>query len=282
MYRKRFGLRGHPLPKDAQGKTFFTETNGYRRLSRTFAEVLEDRGLAVLTGVAGVGKTVALRNLCLSLPNPDHRVIYLCDTAVAPLDMYRMLAIELGVRPSHRRSQLWADIKKAMLHMVDEQGVLPVVVLDEAQHLSDRFLVDLSGFLNFAFDSRDIFPVWLIGLSRLTAHLRMQQHSALAMRVAEDVRIDPLSHDEFIAMILHGLAAVGAKEKLLSDPAMEMLWRASHGLPRVASKLLRAALREAHHRDQSFVDEHVIEAVVDRVGMAVAGAMRPSTPKKIP
>jgi hypothetical protein len=44
--------------------------------------------------------------------------------------MYRQLALELGVRPSHRRSQLWADIKKAMLQMVDEQGTLPVVVLD--------------------------------------------------------------------------------------------------------------------------------------------------------
>lgn len=280
MYRKRFGLRGHPMPKDARGKTFFAETNGYRRLSRAFIDILEDRGLAVLTGVAGVGKTVALRNLCLSLPNPDHRVIYLCDTAVAPLDMYRMLAIELGVRPSHRRSQLWQDIKKAMLHMVDEQGVIPVVVVDEAQHLSDRFLVDLSGFLNFAFDSRDIFPVWLLGLPRLTTHLRMQQHSALAMRVAVHVHIEPPGRDEFVAMVLHAFRAAGAKDKLLSDPALDVLWRTSHGLPRVASKLLRAALREAHHRDQNFVDEHVIEAAIEQMGMAVTGAMRHEPPKK--
>lgn len=282
MYRKRFGLRGHPLPKDAQGKTFFAETNGNRRLGRAFADALDDRGLAVLTGVAGVGKTVALRSLCLSLPNPDHRVIYLCDTAVAPLDMYRMLAIELGVQPSHRRSQLWDDIKKAMLHMVDEQGVLPVVVLDEAQHLSDRFLIDLSGFLNFAFDSRDIFPVWLLGLPRLTTHLRMQQHSALAMRVTVHVHMEPLSRDELVAMVLHGLSAVGAKDKLLSDPAIEVLWRASYGLPRIVSKLLRAALREAHHRNQSFVDEHILEAVIEQMGLAAAGALRNSAPKKTP
>lgn len=268
MYRKRFGLRGHPLPKDAQGKTFFTETDGYRRLSRVFGDILEDRGLAVLTGVAGVGKTAALRNLCRALPIPDHRVIYLCDTAVAPLDMYRMLALELGVQPSHRRSQLWADIKQAMLHMVDEQGVTPVLVLDEAQHLSDRFLIDLSGFLNFAFDSRDIFPVWLLGLPRLGTHLRMQQHSALAMRVSVHVHIEPLGRDEFTAMVMHGLAAVGAKDKFLSNPAIEILWRATHGLPRTTSKLLRAALREAHYRDQSFVDEHVIEAAVEQMGTA--------------
>jgi len=272
MYKKRFALKGHPLPKDARGKTFFDDTDGYRRLSRGFTDLLEDRGLGVFTGDPGLGKTAALRNLCLSLPNPDHRIIYLCDTAVAPLDMYRMLAIELGVRPSHRRSQLWADIKKTLVHMVDEQGTLPVIILDEAQHLSDRFLIDLSGFLNFAFDSRDIFPVWLVGLPRLITHLRMQQHAALAMRVAVHVHVEPLLRDEFVALVGHGLSAAGAKDKLLSDPALEMLFRATRGVPRVASKLLRSALREAHHRDQSFVDEHVLEAAIEHMGLAVVGA----------
>lgn len=272
MYRKRFALRGHPLPKDAQGKTFFDATDNYGRLRRGFEILLEDRGVGVVTGAAGVGKTAAVRNLCGSLPSPDHRVIYLCDTAVAPLDLYRSLAVELGVKPSHRRSQLWTDIKKALVHLVDEQATVPVLVLDEAQHLSDRFLIDLSGFLNFAFDSRDLFPLWLVGLPRLTTHLRMQQHAALAMRVAVHVHLEPLGRDDFAALVSHGLGAAGAKDKLLSDPALEMLFRASHGVPRLASKLLRAALREAHGRDQTFVDEHVLEAAIDDMGLALAGA----------
>jgi type II secretory pathway predicted ATPase ExeA len=125
---------------------------------------------------------------------------------------------------------------------------------------------------NFAFDSRDVFPVWLVGLPRLITHLRMQQHAALAMRVAVHVHIDPFGRDDFVAMVHHGLSAVGAKDKLLSDPALEMLFRATHGVPRVASRLLRTALREAHHRDQSFVDEHVLEAAIEQMGLAIAGA----------
>jgi type II secretory pathway predicted ATPase ExeA len=196
-------------------------------------------------------------------------VLYLCDTAVAPLDLYRTLAHELGVTPSHRRSQLWADIKAALVHLVDEQATLPLIVVDEAQHLSDRFLVDLSGFLNFAFDSRDLFPLWLVGMPQLAAHLRMQHHAALAMRVAVHLHLDPLSRDSFVAMVAHGLSAVGAKDKLLSDPALEMLFRHTHGIPRVASRLLRTALREAHRRDQSFVDERVLEAAIELMGVAI-------------
>ena len=136
MYRKRFGLTGHPMPKDARGTTFFSSSEGYATLQRNFARLVDEPGLGVLTGEAGVGKTAAIRNLCCSLPKPDYLVIYHCDTAVAPLDLYRSLAVELGVRPSHRRAQLWTDIKKALVHLVDERNTAPIVIIDEAQHLS--------------------------------------------------------------------------------------------------------------------------------------------------
>ena len=141
MYRQRFGLTGHPLPKDAQGKTFFDKGPGYTKLERAFRQLVEDPGLGVLTADAGIGKTAAIRNLCAQLPRPDYLVLYLCDTAVAPLDLYRTLATEIGVRPSHRRAQLWTDLKKALVHLVDERGTSLFIVLDEAQHLSDPFLI---------------------------------------------------------------------------------------------------------------------------------------------
>jgi type II secretory pathway predicted ATPase ExeA len=266
VYRKRFGLTGHPLPKDAQGKTFCEIGAGYERLQKTFQRLVEEPGLGVLTGEAGVGKTAALRNLCARLPRPDYRVIYLCDTAVSPLDLYRTLASELGIRPSHRRAQLWTDIKKALVHMRDEQHSAPLVVIDEAQHLTDRFLVDLSGFLNVAFDSRDVLTMWLVGLPPLRRHLEMQQHAPLAMRVAAHVHLEPITdRGTFEAFVSHGLEAVGATDKILADPALEMLLRASRGLPRVVSKLLRAALRLAHEREQKFVDEHILEDAIDEV-----------------
>ena len=262
MYRQRFGLTGHPLPKNAQGKTFFDKSPGYARLERAFHHLRDEPGLALVVGHSGNGKTAAVRNLCAQLPRPDHIVLYLCDTAVAPLDLYRTLATELGVRPSHRRAQLWVDIKKTLLHMVDERGTAPVIVIDEAQHLSDNFLVDLSGFLNFAFDSRDLLTVWLVGLPALARHLRMQQHASLAMRVVHQIQMDPLDRETFNAMLEHGFKAAGATQTILADSARELLFRASRGVPRAASSLLRHALREAHERGQSFIDDHTLEAAI--------------------
>jgi type II secretory pathway predicted ATPase ExeA len=109
MYRQRFGLTHHPLPKDAKGKTFFDKAPGYAQLDRSCARLRKNPGLGLLTSEAGVGKTTALRNQCDRLPRPDYQVLYLCDTQVSPLDLYRTLAVELGVRPSHRRAQLWVE-----------------------------------------------------------------------------------------------------------------------------------------------------------------------------
>ena len=271
MYRQRFSLTGHPLPKDAQNKTFFDKHPGYKKLDRAFRQLTTDPGLGVVTAEAGVGKTAAVRNLCGQLPKPDYLVLYLCDTAVAPLDLYRTLATEIGVKPSHRRAQLWTDIKKSLVHMVDERGSSPVVILDEAQHLSDKFLIDLAGFLNFAFDSRDLLTLWLVGLPQLARTLRMQQHAPLAMRVVHQIHLEPLDRDTLGAAVDHALKAAGATQNLLSDPAREQLFRASRGVLRVASKVLRAALRLAHDKNQNFIDDHIMEAAIDEIPLGQAG-----------
>jgi MSHA biogenesis protein MshM len=264
-YRSRFGLIHHPLPRDASGKSFFDQTAGYIRLESHFQDLLDEPGLGVLTAEPGVGKTSAIRNLCEKLPQPDFKVLYLCDTAVSALDLYRTLALELGLKPSNRRAQLWWELKRVITHLVEEQHSLPVLVLDEAQLLSDSFLIDLSGFLNFAFDRKTLLTVWLVGLPALSSRLRMLHHAPLASRIAGRVHLEPLGRDDFAALIDHALKAAGCKDKLLTDSAFEIFWRSTHGVLRTASHLLRAALRGAHRKNQSLVDDHVLSEAIDEL-----------------
>lgn len=153
-------------------------------------------------------------------------------------------------------------------NLLDEQHTTPVVVVDEAQHLSDRFLADLAGFLNFAFDRRSLAAVWLVGLSSFARRLRMQLHAPLYTRVVAHVQLLPLERDDFKALIEHGIRAAGSKDKLLTDPALELLFRASRGIPRIASRVLRASLKKAHAKNQSVVDDHVLRAAVEELAPA--------------
>jgi hypothetical protein len=122
MYRQRFGLTGIPFPKNARDKAFFSEHEGYKRLERSFQMLSEEPGVGLLTAEPGVGKTASIRNLAMALPRPDFRVLYLCDTAIGPVDVYRGLALELGLKPAFRRATLWRELKERLLHMVDERA----------------------------------------------------------------------------------------------------------------------------------------------------------------
>jgi len=263
MYRQRFGLSSHVFPQSACGKSF-TRTPSFDKLARRFRMLAEEPGLGVLIGEAGVGKTTAMRHLCAELPRPTYRVTYICDTATSPLDFYRQLALDLGVRPSHRRSHLWTDLKATITRLVDEEATQPLIVVDEAQHLSDRFLLDLAGFLNFAFDSRNLLVFWLLGQPQLARRLSLQTHAALASRIAARVKLEPLSdRDKFTAFLDAGLEAAGADANPISEPAIELLFRVSRGMPRQVARLLREAMIVADERGNNFVDDSIVEAVID-------------------
>lgn len=265
MYRKRFGLTDHPLPRDAEGKTYYDKDDAYVRLGRVFRWLADEPGLGMLTGEAGVGKTAAIRNLCAGLATPEYRVLYLCDTAVRPAAVYRNLAASLGLVPRRSRDALWRQLRDTIVHLHDVEAVVPVLVIDEAQHLHDDFFIDLAGFLNYAFDTRDLLTVWLVGLPPLAQRLSMRQHAALRTRIVSPNVLAPRDRDTFFAMLEHGLKTAGATAKLLSEPALEVLWRVSQGIPRIASRLLRASLMLAHDRDLRFVDEHIILDACDEL-----------------
>jgi len=263
MYKQRFGLSGTPFPKNASGKTLFTDYEGYKRLERSFQMLTEEPGIGLLTAEPGVGKTAAIRNLTQELPRPQYCVLYLCDTAIGPLDFYRCLALEVGLQPSHRRAVLWRELKNRLLHMVDERAEHPILVIDECQNLSDRFLADFAGFLNFAFDSRDLFTTWFVGQPQFRARLRLNIYAALRTRIVTAVHLEPMtSRDLFANFLTHGLQAVGAQGSLFADSARELLFRASGGLPREVGNLVRKALRLADDRQQNFVDESTLETVL--------------------
>ncbi|MGH8552990.1 MAG: AAA family ATPase, partial [Methylococcales bacterium] len=104
MYQQHFGLTQAPLGK--QTPELFDDGQ-LTRLKQHFAWLLEQPGIGLLTGPAGVGKTAALRHITAEL-NP-HRffVLYSADTDFSRFDLYRNLALALGLEPAFRRAHLW-------------------------------------------------------------------------------------------------------------------------------------------------------------------------------
>ncbi|MBL4688698.1 MAG: AAA family ATPase [Nannocystaceae bacterium] len=188
----------------------------------------------------------------ISCPRPSIASSTCATQATTAASVYRNLASELGLTPKYRRDALWRQLKHEIRKLLDEHSVVPILVIDEAQNLSDDFFYDLAGFLNFAFDRQDLLTIWLVGLPSLRVRLDMANHSALRSRIVSPNQLRPKTREQLFAMIRHGLAAAGATEKLIADPALEVLYRVSRGML-------------AHNRDRPFVDEATILDACDEL-----------------
>jgi len=99
MYRQHFGIKAAPLDK---GQSELWDDGALARLNERFQWLLQSPGLGLLTGEPGVGKTAALRHLTDGLNPHRYQTIYLAETDFGRTDLYRSLAMELGLEPAYR------------------------------------------------------------------------------------------------------------------------------------------------------------------------------------
>lgn len=260
MYLAHFGLRHAPLGKDTSE---LWDDGALAQLRERFQWLLHSPGVGVLTGDPGVGKTAALRHLLQGVNPHRFQVIYLPETDFGRLDLYRSLALALSVDPPHRRAALWRELKARILDLVDNKQLLPLWILDEAQNLPPEFFRDFPAFLNFAFDSRDLMSVWLVGHPILTQTLARVPNAAFASRIQVRLQLKPVCERErFAALIQHAFKTAGAVNTLISDSGLELLRQASQGLPRQAGRILKVAMQLAAQKKLAHLPDDLLQQAI--------------------
>jgi len=260
MYLQHFGLTHAPLGKEL---TEPWDDGALAVLAQRFDWLLKSPGVGLLTGEPGVGKTAALRKLTRGLNPHRYLVLYLAETDFGRVDIYRGLARGLGVEPSYRRAQLWRDIKQRVHELADGKQMTPIWIVDEAQNLPAEFFRDFPAFLNFAFDSRDLLSVWLVGHPSLAATLERAPYAALASRIQARVALRPIvERERFAQLLTHGLKSAGCQHTLLSDAGLEILRQASMGLPRQASRILCTAMRLAVPKGLNHLPDELLQQAI--------------------
>jgi type II secretory pathway predicted ATPase ExeA len=257
-YLDRFGLSCHPFDKEYLRNHLFV-SSGLKRLQERFQWLLSDRGIGILTGSSGVGKTACLHSIIQSLPAHRYPVFYLEDSQSSANDIYRTLAWQLGLVPAFRRSALWRDIKQYLLKLNDENDQQVILVIDDAHKLSGDFLNSMTAFLNFLFDSREILTVWLVGDSHLVRMLNQTIYCHLMSRVHLRIHMEHMNKDELSQYVNACLNSAGCTRQIVGDVAMDAVFHISQGIPRIAGKLLTAAMRIAHQDGKDVISEQIID-----------------------
>ncbi len=282
-----FGLERDPFGSDPQlmwyfeGKAF---ADASRRLTRA---AMQGKGLCLLSGRGGVGKTMLVRHLLEAL---DAEAFEACMLVPQPgvTDLRWLLvrfAQQLGVEePAAELAALLAQVYE-QLTIVREDGRRAVLIVDEADVLVERgVLTDLRGLLNLEYEERRLLTMLLVGSPALAE--AVTRESALADRLDLRVALPLLAPDEVVPYLHHRIRAAGGNPAILESSAVAALAKWGGGLPRRLNLLADSALYEAHMEGRVSATVVDVERAAFELGLeapeAPAAAARPAAATPAP
>lgn len=258
IYRSFFALKREPFGADLKIEELL-ETSATRAVRERFLYAVRLGAIGVITGEVGSGKSTALRWAAHALHPSEYRLLGLTATSGAITELYRQIAWSLDLEMnSNSRARLTRAIRSAVMDLVDSRKLRPVLIIDEANHLSADVLSELHVITQYRQDSCPILPILLAGQTALLDRLSLRSVAPLASRVVARAHIDAVSLSDITQYLAHHMQIAGAKSTLFSEQAILAIHQGSGGLYRRANHLARGALiAAAAERSLIISPEHV-------------------------
>ncbi len=264
MYLKHFGLTSFPFERTLHSDELFASAAA-REAQARLSHLVELRGIGLVTGEVGSGKTTICRQLASSLHPGLNRLFYVPLSTGNVMDMYKAIAWQLGLPVERNRAAAYRAIHTEVCRLALESRIHPVLVVDEAQHLRNDVLEDLRLLTNYAMDSEPRLCLLLVGLTELRRRLAMAVHESLAQRIVVRYHLGGLSREEVAAYLQHRLRLAGTEQMLFEPAAVQALAQASHGLPRKLNRIAHYALSAAALAKARLISAEHVQAGIEEV-----------------
>jgi type II secretory pathway predicted ATPase ExeA len=226
---------------------------------------IHERGLAVITGEVGAGKTVAIRAALTDLDSSRHTIIYLGNPAVGGRGLYGCIVTALGGVPRFHKAALIPQTMDLLAAEEHERGRTTILVLDEAHLLNPDQLEELRLLTNADMDSHSPFACLLVGQPTLRRRIKLGTFAALDQRITLRYAMTGMTGEETTSYLTHHLKLAGRSDTLFSDDAIALIHQVARGLPRAVNNLAIQALVAAYATNKSIVDESSARAAVTEV-----------------
>ncbi len=261
MYKGFYGLKEKPFSKTPDPRFLFPSRVHEEALAR-LQYAVEERELALLTGGIGSGKTTLSRALMDSMGDAC-RFCFIVNPIVTPLEFLRILARNLGMNaPPTAKDDLLKELTEE-LYRCHGQGIVPVIVIDEAQMIPGREVFDEIRLLtNFQLDDSNLVSVILMGQPELRERLAGPIYEPLRQRIGIRYHLDPLDLEETLEYLDFRLAVAGGKPGIFLPDAVLRIFELSGGVPRRINTIATNALLEGFARDAAMIDAGIIDTLL--------------------
>jgi type II secretory pathway predicted ATPase ExeA len=263
MYLKHFGLNRFPFDRDIAAEDMF-QSQSMAELSVRLQHLVELRGIGLVTGDAGSGKSSACRRMASTLHSGLYKTLYVPLSTGNPIDLYKCIAWELGLPTERSRAALYKQIRSEVTRLCLEARMKCLLIVDEAHALRSEVLEELRLLTNYAMDSENRLCLLLCGQTELRRRVAMAVHEPLNQRIVVRYQLGALNGDESPAYLGHLLKRAGTELPLFESQALCALHQASSGLPRKLNLFAHHALiAAAAAKAKAVTAEHVQTAMTE-------------------
>ncbi len=282
-YVEYFGLQLEPFSNAPDTRFYFKSKQQTEALAKLRFCIDSNKGLGVLVGGVGIGKTTLARHLLDSLPEKKYEssLLVMVHSGITTEWILTRIAIQLGVEtPANDRLILMKQLYERLIQ-IELEGRHAVVLIDEAQMLQNRELMEeFRGLLNLEIPGKKLLNIIFFGLPDITDCLRLDE--PLAQRVAVKCHMRSFTAETTATYIQHRLQIAGCGKNLFSPEAITGIHRYSGGLPRLINTLSDNSLFEVFMRRIDQVSFKIVHSVAGDLGLLQLSKQGNSSVEKFP
>jgi type II secretory pathway predicted ATPase ExeA len=221
------------------------------------------RGVMLLSGGNGMGKSTLVGRWVRQLENRLYTPVNLTQATLSSSGLLASLARGVGKPASIRRER---NLDELSSYLTEHERQTLVITLDDAQDSTHSTLEELRLLLGLNLPSQPTFALILIGDEYLLGQLQLRNHRALCSRLSAHHLLTPWTLEEIQGFLKTGLEAVGINRSRVFEPAaVDLLVRATAGIPRSVCLLARAAWLEAAQVDLREINAQTVQQAMEQV-----------------
>ena len=258
MYLEYWGLERFPFDNAPDPNFFYVSRTHEEGLHRLLYAAELGKGCALLAGDIGVGKTTLGQVFLKNLSEQNFDIVMVSNPCLDKNEFLQDVLYKLKVARVPQRKVEILQVLQDKLKENAEKGRKTLLIVDEAQLLSEEMLEEIRLLLNF--QSSHGFLITIILMGQLELIEKVKHIRQLQQRIAVKYFLKPFNLNETVDYILYRQKRAGAQKNVFSKEAIKLIFHHSHGLPRMINHLcdlmlLVGAAKKKEHVDTGLVKE---------------------------
>jgi general secretion pathway protein A len=268
MYQRFFGLRESPFNVNPDPRYLFMTTQIQEALAGLMYGIQNRKGFILLTGEVGTGKTTLLNRLLDWLRGQRVATAYIFNSRLEVNHLFDFMMADFDIPcESREKSHVLLALNQWLLERY-RAGETAVLIIDEAQNLSDDVLEEIRLLTNLETATEKLLQIVLTGQPELEDKLRRPQLRQVRQRITISCRTSALSKEETFGYVAERLRVAGMNgEPIFSKEAIETVHLYSRGIPRVVNLLCEHAMINAYVDSMRPVPARLVEDVAREFGL---------------